>query len=106
MHGETVQVESACKGQGASFLVRLPIKYPHSDCGLSVSGPGEFGVPQSKARVRVNKSFVSSNLSGVRVLVVDLDADSLDFAWTALEDCGARLRPLAREWKPWRRLKG
>jgi CheY-like chemotaxis protein len=89
MHGGTVQAESAGKGQGASFLVRLPVKQPHSDCGLSVSGSGEFGVPQSKARARVNKSFVSSNLSGVRVLVVDLDADCLDFACTVLEDCGA-----------------
>lgn len=91
MHGGTVQAESAGKGQGASFLVRLPIKQPHSDCGLSVSGSGEFGVPQSKGRARVNKSFVSSNLSGVRVLVVDLDADSLDFACTVLEDCGAEV---------------
>ena len=91
MHGGTVQAESAGKGQGASFLVRLPIKQPHSDCGLSVSGSGEFGVPQSQARARVNKSFVSSNLSGVRVLVVDLDADSLDFACTVLEDCGAQV---------------
>jgi PAS domain S-box-containing protein len=91
MHGGTVQAESAGKGQGASFLVRLPIKQPHSDCGLSVSGSGEFGVPQSKARARVNKSFVSSNLSGVRVLVVDLDADSLEFACTVLEDCGAQV---------------
>jgi len=89
MHGGTVQAESAGKGQGASFLVRLPIKQPHSDCGLSVSGSGELGVSQSKAPARVNKSFVSSNLSGVRVLVVDLDADSLDFACTVLEDCGA-----------------
>jgi PAS domain S-box-containing protein len=89
MHGGTVQAESAGSGQGASFLVRLPIKQPHSDCGLSVSGAGEFGVLQSKAPARVNKSFVSSNLSGVRVLVVDLDADSLDFACTVLEDCGA-----------------
>ncbi|MBD0393948.1 MAG: PAS domain S-box protein, partial [Microcoleus sp. C1-bin4] len=91
MHGGTVQAASAGKGQGASFLVRLPIKQPHSDCGLSVSGSGEFGVPQSKAPARVNKSFVSSNLSGVRVLVVDLDADSLDFARTVLEDCGAQV---------------
>jgi CheY-like chemotaxis protein len=86
-----VQAESAGSGQGASFLVRLPIKQSKGDCGLSVSGAGEFGVIQSKARARVNKSFVSSNLSGVRVLVVDLDADSLDFACTVLEDCGAHV---------------
>lgn len=92
MHGGTVQAESAGKGEGASFLVRLPIKQPKGDCGFSVSGPEEFAVPHSKARASVNKSFVSSNLSGVRVLVVDLDADFLDFARTLLEDWGAEVK--------------
>ncbi|MEG4489461.1 PAS domain S-box protein [Microcoleus sp. D2_18a_B4] len=89
MHGGTVQAASAGKGQGASFLVRLPIKQPRGDGGFSVSGSGEFGVPQSQAPAAVKESFVSSNLSGVRVLVVDIDADSLDFTCTVLEDCGA-----------------
>nr|WP_255512973.1 MULTISPECIES: response regulator [unclassified Tychonema] len=35
------------------------------------------------------ESFVSINLSGVRVLAIDRDRDSLDFARTVLEDCGA-----------------
>ncbi|MEG3971912.1 PAS domain S-box protein [Microcoleus sp. T2B6] len=89
MHGGTVQAASAGKGQGASFLVRLPIKQPRGDGGFSVSGSGEFGAPQSQTPAAVKESFVSSNLSGVRVLVVDIDADSLDFTCTVLEDCGA-----------------
>ncbi|MEG3924760.1 MULTISPECIES: PAS domain S-box protein [unclassified Microcoleus] len=89
MHGGTVQAASAGKGQGASFLVRLPIKQPRGDGGFSVSGSGEFGAPQSQPPAAVKESFVSSNLSGVRVLVVDIDADSLDFTCTVLEDCGA-----------------
>ena len=90
MHGGTVQAESAGSGQGARFLVRLPIKQPLSvGDGVSVVGPGEFAVRQSKVPPPVNECFVSSNLSGVRVLVVDRDADSLDFARTVLEDCGA-----------------
>ncbi|MEG4303223.1 PAS domain S-box protein [Microcoleus sp. D3_18a_C4] len=89
MHGGTVQAASAGKGQGASFLVRLPIKQPRGDGGFSVSGSGVFGAPQSQAPAAVKESFVSSNLSGVRVLVVDIDADSLDFTCTVLEDCGA-----------------
>ena len=89
MHGGTVQAESAGKGQGSTFLVRLPIKQLHRDGGFSVAGPGEFAVRETLARSPVNESFVSSNLSGVRVLVVDRDVDSLDFARTVLEDCGA-----------------
>ncbi|MEG3909700.1 PAS domain S-box protein [Microcoleus sp. w2-18bC1] len=91
MHGGTVQAESAGKGKGSRFLVRLPIQQLHCDAGLSVAGLVELAIPQSRARAPVKDSFVSSNLSGVRVLVVDIDADSLDFACTVLEDCGAQV---------------
>ncbi|MCC3407646.1 MAG: PAS domain S-box protein [Microcoleus sp. PH2017_10_PVI_O_A] len=91
MHGGTVQVESAGQGQGASFFVRLPIKQQEGDGGFSVAGAGEFVVRETPARSLMNESFVSSNLSGVRVLVVDGDGDSLDFARTVFEDCGAEV---------------
>jgi PAS domain S-box-containing protein len=91
MHGGTVQVESAGQGQGASFFVRLPIKQQESDGGFSVAGAGEFVVRETPARSPIDRSFISSNLSGVRVLVVDRDEDSLDFARTVLEDCGAEV---------------
>ncbi|MEG4575793.1 PAS domain S-box protein [Microcoleus sp. N3A4] len=97
MHGGTVQAQSAGKGQGASFLVRLPIKQLDGDSGFSVSGLGEFAVGQSKARAPVNECFVSTNLSAVRVLVVDRDGDSLDFARTVLEDCGAAVETASSE---------
>ncbi|MEG5036753.1 PAS domain S-box protein [Microcoleus sp. AT3-D2] len=91
MHGGTVQAESAGKGEGSRFLVKLPIQQLHCDGGFSVAPLGEVAIPQSKARAPVKESFVSTNLSGVRVLVVDIDADSLDFARTVLEDCGAQV---------------
>ncbi|MEG4247842.1 PAS domain S-box protein [Microcoleus sp. Pol10D4] len=91
MHGGTVQAESAGKGEGSRFLVKLPIQQLHCDGGFSVAPLGEVAIPQSKARAPVKESFVSTNLSGVRVLVVDIDADSLDFACTVLEDCGAQV---------------
>ncbi|MEG3899301.1 MULTISPECIES: PAS domain S-box protein [unclassified Microcoleus] len=95
MHGGTVQAESAGKGQGARFLVRLPIQQFHGD-GFSVSG-SELAIRQRKARSPANESFVSTNLSAVRVLVVNLDGDSLDFARTVLEDCGAEVETAASE---------
>ena len=91
MHGGTVQAESAGKGQGASFFVRLPMKQREGDCGFSVGPAGDFAVLESKPHAPVNESFVSSNLSGVRVLLLDSDGDSLDFARTVLEDCGAQV---------------
>ena len=91
MHGGTVQAESAGKGKGSRFLVRLPIQQLHCNGGFSVAGLGELAISQSKAPTPVKEGFVSSNLSGVRVLVVDIDADSLDFACTVLEDCGAQV---------------
>ncbi len=97
MHGGTVQAESAGKGQGSRFLVRLPIQQLHGNCGLSVSGSWEFAVRENKAPVSVNKSFVSTNLSAVRVLVVNFDGHSLDFARTVLEDCGAEVEIAASE---------
>ena len=89
MHGGTVQATSAGKGQGSTFLVRLPIKQRQGEGEFSIAVPGEFVVRESKARSPVNESFVSSNLSGVRVLMVDRDGDSLEFVRTVLEDCGA-----------------
>ncbi|MCW6050781.1 PAS domain S-box protein [Lyngbya sp. CCAP 1446/10] len=89
MHGGTVQATSAGKGQGSTFLVRLPIKQRQGEGEFSIAGTGEFVVRETPARTPVNESFVSSNLSGVRVLVVDRDGDSLEFVRTVLEDCGA-----------------
>ncbi|MEG4441014.1 PAS domain S-box protein [Microcoleus sp. AT9_B5] len=97
MHGGTVQAESAGKGKGSRFLVRLPIQHLPGDGGFSVTGLGELAIPPSKARAPVKESFVSSNLSGLRVLVVDTDADSLDFACTVLEDCGAQVETASSE---------
>ncbi|MBE9185195.1 PAS domain S-box protein [Microcoleus sp. LEGE 07076] len=90
MHGGTVEAESAGLGQGASFLVRLPIKARNGNGGFCVAELGEWAVRETPARARADiESFVSSNLSGVRVLAIDRDGDSLDFVRTVLEDCGA-----------------
>lgn len=97
LHGGTVQVESAGEGQGASFFVRLPIKQREGDGGCSVAGAGEFVVRETPGKSPINESFVSSNLSGVRVLVVDGDRDSLDFVRTVLEDCGAEVETAVSE---------
>ena len=97
MHGGTVQATSAGKGQGARFLVRLPIKQRQGEGEFAIACPIEFAVLESKVRAPVNESFVSSDLSGVRVLVVDPDGDSLNFVRTVLEDCGAEVETAVSE---------
>ncbi|MBW4622008.1 MAG: response regulator [Cyanosarcina radialis HA8281-LM2] len=73
MHGGQISVNSLGEGQGATFTVRLPLapatSQPSPLAGYSVSTGGD--------------------LSGVRILVVDDDADSLEIATFVLEEAGA-----------------
>ncbi|MFM9266948.1 response regulator [Tychonema sp. BBK16] len=91
MHGGTVQVASTGKGQGSTFLVRLPIQQGRGDGGFAVAGVGEFLIREKRAIPPVNKCSFNINLSGIRVLVIDIDEDSLNFARVVLEDCGAEV---------------
>lgn len=91
MHGGTVQVASTGKGQGSTFLVRLPMQPRTANSGSSAVGSGDFLILERRAIAPVNECSFNINLSGVRVLVVDNDEDSLDFARVVLEDCGAEV---------------
>ncbi len=72
LHGGTVKSDSAGEGQGATFTVRIPL--------MPVQPPT---IPATAAP---QESF---NLSGIRVLAVDDDADARDLVVFLLEDCGA-----------------
>ncbi|MCY7385779.1 MAG: PAS domain S-box protein [Microcoleus sp. CAN_BIN18] len=78
LHGGTVKADSAGEGQGATFTVRIPL--------MPVQPPT---IP---AQTAPEKSF---NLSGIRVLVVDDDADARDLVVFLLEDCGATVTAVA-----------
>ena len=91
LHGGTVQAESAGKGQGSRFSVRLPVKQPEGNSTLSVVEKEKFAVREKRAIAPVEDCTANTNLSGLRVLVVDDDRDSLEFARTVLEDCGAEV---------------
>lgn len=71
LHGGTIAVESAGEGQGATFTVQIP---------LSV---------RSQERPAIVPSSGSTDLIGVRVLVVDDEADSREFVAFVLEQSGA-----------------
>ena len=79
LHGGTVAVESAGEGQGASFSVRLPLM------NISAEQTHQSG----EELVQPNR------FSGIEILVVDDEVDSLDILTLVLEQEGAKLTPVA-----------
>ncbi|MBG1258647.1 PAS domain S-box protein [Nostoc commune] len=77
LHGGTVQAESRGEGQGATFTVRLPLL---KNSELRVSS-GEA----SQAEVSTDDTL----LAGVKILLVDDQADVREFFSFALEEYGA-----------------
>jgi CheY-like chemotaxis protein len=75
LHGGTVSADSAGEGQGATFTVRLPLQ-------------GGDRTPIVFPAASMSKSL-ECPLAGVRVMVVDDDADTLDFYRVVLESSGA-----------------
>jgi PAS domain S-box-containing protein len=79
MHGGTVRAESPGLGQGATFVVELP-----------VAGPGESAAtPERDQRAEHTADVV--RLDGVRVLVVEDDRECRELVQTILESAGARI---------------
>ncbi len=73
LHGGTVKSHSAGEGQGATFTVCIPLMPVSPQTSSAGTAPRE-------------QSF---NLSGIKVLAVDDDADALDLVVFLLEGCGA-----------------
>jgi signal transduction histidine kinase/ActR/RegA family two-component response regulator len=84
-HGGKVQVASPGEGGGATFTVCLPLTVVvHRDAeGAGRVHPEEMGASASK--------FRRSNLAGIRVLVVDDQADARELIKRVLEECHAEV---------------
>jgi PAS domain S-box-containing protein len=100
LHGGTVDVESRGEEQGAAFTVRLPLTLPRKEA---------FFEPASKQPENIPPLALYPCLLGVRVLVVDDEADSRDFVTTVLQQCQAEVQAVGTvqealriipEWKP------
>ncbi|WP_375473820.1 PAS domain S-box protein [uncultured Nostoc sp.] len=74
LHGGTVQVESEGEDRGATFTVRLPLIQ------------NQLEIKQDSS-----DSEPSSNLNGVKILVVDDDTDTREFIVFLLEQYGANV---------------
>jgi len=86
LHGGAVRVESTGEGHGATFAVSLPLAAARAaDDADDVEGvhPQAF----------ISSGFdCPSHLEGLRVLVVDDEADARELLQSILESCGARVR--------------
>jgi CheY-like chemotaxis protein len=83
LHGGTVRVESAGVGRGTTFAVHLPRPVVHrAESGF------ERIHPTSPA---VSVSFRHSDLSGLKVLVVDDEADARELVKHVLAECAAEV---------------
>ncbi len=82
LHGGIVQVESPGEGQGATFTVKLPLMTTHSETN------SESGEPTCAVE-----------LNGIRVLVVDDEADTREFLSFLLEEYGAKVTAVPSAFK-------
>ena len=100
LHGGRVRVDSDGEGRGATFTVELPA------AAVRTAPCEDRAQPAATAAVPLAPSTV---LSGVRVLIVDDDRDTLDTLWMVLQQCGAEVRTadgaaaaleVLRAWRP------
>jgi len=84
LHGGTVHARSAGEGQGATFIVHLPIPV------MTRSAPNEPRRHPQKEKVLAGE-FRALDLSGIKVLVVDDEADARDLIKRVLVECDAEV---------------
>jgi PAS domain S-box-containing protein len=87
LHRGTVTAESEGRGRGARFIVRLPMAEP----------PSEEAQPVARERKDPDlQRKVHQSLQGVRVLVVDDEADTRELVRTTLTQYGATVETASR----------
>jgi PAS domain S-box-containing protein len=105
LHGGSVKAESGGAGQGATFRVMLPLLAAVRETIAPVGTPLEVKVPLDG-----NGSFAElecpTELEGLRVLVVEDDADSRTLLVTVLEQCHAEVVAIASAEEAIRVLEG
>ena len=86
LHGGTVGAESEGEGKGATFTVRLPL------VAAQRAGDGDGAALPPPPAVNVRRAVeCPDKLDGLRVLVVDDEADTLDLIKVLLAQCGAEV---------------
>jgi CheY-like chemotaxis protein len=88
LHGGTVRAESEGVDKGATFVVRLPV------APLRAAPPQAAPPALTTSPLGLNLDC-PPELAGLRVLVVDDEADARDLVRTVLESCNAEVRTAA-----------
>jgi PAS domain S-box-containing protein len=83
LHGGTVQAASAGENQGATFTVHLPLT-------PQTPAPDQPNLPHRLPTLSPTLAALPS-LQGIRVLVVDDEADARDYLTAALQECQAEV---------------
>jgi PAS domain S-box-containing protein len=89
LHGGSVRAESAGEGAGATFTVSLPVA-AENEAQISAANIS-LSESKSEAAARIN-SLKTADLTGLCVLLVDDERDTLEVLRTALTGCGATVR--------------
>jgi len=104
LHGGTVEAMSEGEGQGSTFFVKLPVIIVYGrqsikgGTGLATTSSGRQPSPESMP-----------SLIGLRLLVIEDEADARELALTMLRECGAEVKAVAtvneaidtlKGWKP------
>lgn len=85
MHGGTVRADSEGEGKGATFTVMLPITPVYQ-----VDSSGSRVHPAARDLLPAND--ITDRLDGLRILVVDDEADTRELLKQGLEYCGAKVK--------------
>jgi signal transduction histidine kinase/response regulator RpfG family c-di-GMP phosphodiesterase len=86
LHGGTIKVHSEGKGRGATFTIELPLRIGIRKSEMEAEAqpaPGEDAAQAFK---------LSPVLKGLRILVVDDEADSRELITAVLAQCGAQVK--------------
>ncbi|HKP11394.1 MAG TPA: ATP-binding protein, partial [Blastocatellia bacterium] len=106
LHGGTVAADSLGEGQGAIFIVRLPLADVREPQVRTAQASSRHEEPMA---VVDETAAVAADLGGLRVLVVDDDPDTREILCMVLSQHGAEVHAAGssdegigvfREWKP------
>lgn len=95
LHGGTVQAESPGEGQGATFIVTLPLSEGNRKQDEGTGGHEDAGNDAIQSPHLIQAASPSHLLKGLRILVVDDEADAQEYLATVLKLYGAQVTTVA-----------